>query len=526
MYDSVSSKQRIIFSKLLLVIFSGLMLTASFPPGKFSSLAWIALLPLLSSLKDQSPLQAFRLGLFAGFAHYLTLIYWIVIVLRYYGDLNLFFSLGPYLLLCCYLSLFPALFACLIVLLKKSSFRILWMGSFWVSLEYLRNMLLSGFPWCLLGYTQYQHLTIIQCADICGVYGVSFLIVLANGLFYTIFFPPHESKKNFFFYECPIIILLFVTSLGYGYFYLKTFNNKKGSSQLVKTSIIQGNIDQSLKWNKKHQTKTMEIYQSLTRTAYAFKPQLIVWPETATPFFFQNDTEFAPSLHYMANKYRASLFFGSPAYEFINGQLYYYNRSYLIEPDNELSKYYDKVHLVPFGEYVPLKKYLFFINRLVTAAGDFSPGKKNCPLKNGDLALGSLICFEVIFPELARKQVLNGANILINITNDAWFGKSSAPFQHLSMAVFRSVENRRPMARASNTGFSAFIGSQGQILKKSSLFKKEILNHDLVVSKKTLSFYTRFGDLFAIALLFLSAIKLTGGYLGYSSLFTLGTGRK
>ena len=505
---------------------SGLMLTASFPPGNFSFLAWIALLPLLASLKDQSPSQAFRLGLFAGFAHYLTLIYWITIVLRYYGDLNLFFSLGPYLLLCCYLSLFPALFACLTVLLKKSSFRILWMASFWVSLEYLRNMLLGGFPWCLLGYTQYQHLTIIQCADICGVYGVSSLIVAANSLLYTIFFAPSENKKSFFFYECSIIILLFAASLGYGYFYLKTFNSKKISGQLVKTSIIQGNIDQSLKWDKKHQTKTMEIYQRLTRAACAFKPQLIIWPETAVPFFFQNDTEFAPSLYSMADKYQASLFFGSPAYEVINGQLHYYNRSYLIEPDNELSKYYDKVHLVPFGEYVPLKRYLFFVNRLVAAAGDFSPGKKNCPLKTGDLALGSLICFEVIFPELARKQTLNGANILINITNDAWFGKSSAPFQHLSMAVFRSVENRRPMARASNTGFSAFIGPQGRILKKSSLFKEEVLNHDLVVPEKTLSFYTRFGDLFAISLLFLSVIKLIYGYLGYSRIFTLGTRTK
>jgi apolipoprotein N-acyltransferase len=170
--------------------------------------------------------------------------------------------------------------------------------------------------------------------------------------------------------------------------------------------------------------------------------------------------------------------------------------------------FYDKVHLVPFGEYVPLKKFLPFVHRLVPAAGDMAPGKKITPLKLPDISAGILICFEAIFPELSRKQTKEGAEILVNLTNDAWFGMTSAPHQHLSMAILRSVENRRPMIRAANTGVSAFIGPQGKILSMGEQFREEVLMLELKKPNTSLTFYTSYGDLFIPALLFMVVINV------------------
>ena len=192
----------------------------------------------------------------------------------------------------------------------------------------------------------------------------------------------------------------------------------------------------------------------------------------------------------------------------MEGEIKYYNRAYLLTPDGSPPKQYDKAHLVPFGEYVPLKKLLFFISRLVPAAGNFEAGKMIFPLEYGDLSLGILICFEAIFPELARAQTSKGANILINITNDAWFGRTSAPYQHLSMAAFRAVENRKFLIRSANTGFSAFIDPYGHIVSRGSLFREEVLKGTIRISKSKMTFYTRFGELFAFTLLAISLIRI------------------
>jgi apolipoprotein N-acyltransferase len=203
----------------------------------------------------------------------------------------------------------------------------------------------------------------------------------------------------------------------------------------------------------------------------------------------------------LAKESGAILVFGSPAYKQTDGMIRYYNRAYITSGNEEHPQYYDKVHLVPFGEYVPLKKILSFINRLVPAAGDFAAGDEIVTLNLRNLSIGVLICFEAIFPEIARVQVRKGANILVNLTNDAWFGKTSAPYQHLAMAVFRCVENRRAMIRSAGTGFSAFIDAQGKIIARSSLFQEEILEACVNLSGSPLTFYARFGDLFAHLLL-------------------------
>ena len=494
--------------QVLLAILSGVLLTASFPPGKLSFLVWPALVPLLKRLDNGSPSLAFRLGFITGLSHYLTLIYWIVVVLGHYGNMSTLVSLGPFFLLSLYLALYPAIFSCLSAYIRGSRFAVTFMASFWVGLEYVRASALTGFPWCLLGYTQYGQSYLIQIADLFGVYGLSFLIVIINGFLFMLFFN-HDARNNASFkWEILMIALMAVGALAYGHYRLSEEPVGEATRPYVNTLIVQGNIDQSIKWESAYQAETMATYQRLTRKGYNFKPDLIVWPETAAPFFFQNNAEFSPIIFSIAKESKAALIFGSPAYEQIGRTINYYNRAYLIISDDLPLQYYDKVHLVPFGEYIPLKKILSFINRLVPAAGDFVSGDKIAPLNCNDLSIGILICFEAIFPELARAQTRGGADILVNITNDAWFGMTSAPYQHLAMAVFRAVENRRPMIRAANTGFSAYIGPQGNIVALSNLFCEEALKASVEISKPSLTVYARFGDLFAISLLVISLIKI------------------
>jgi apolipoprotein N-acyltransferase len=494
--------------KVLLAVLSGVMLTASFPPGRLSFLSWIALVPLLKGLEGGPPFQGFKLGLIAGLVHFLTLMYWIVVVLGHYGKLNIFVSLGPLLLLTLYLALYIAIFSSLTAGLMGSRFCIIFIAGFWVSLEYIRSNLLTGMPWCLLGYTQYKQLHLIQIADLCGVYGPSFLIVLINGLIYHMVFRRPWKAIGLLKWEVLIVAILSAGTLAYGHYRLSERKEGKDAGRMLNAAIIQASIDQSIKWDPAYQITTITTYQRLTREAYGFRPDLIVWPETALPFFFQDNLRFSPQVLSMAKESGAIMIFGSPAYEQIRGVTRYYNRAYLLTPDPQKPpQYYDKVHLVPFGEYVPLKKLLSFVSRLVPAAGDFEPGDKVAPLKAGGLSMGILICFEAIFPELARDLTREGANLFINLTNDAWFGMTSAPYQHLSMAVFRSVENRRPMIRAANTGFSAFIGPQGKIQKLSSLFHEEVLEAAIKISGRSLTCYSRLGDLFAIFLLVISFFK-------------------
>ena len=508
-----TSKQRALSLRdLFLAILSGLLLTASFPPGKFSFLAWIALIPLLVSILHKAPRNAFKLGFIAGFFHYLTLVYWIVVVLGQYGNLSLPVSLLALVLLSLFLALYPALFSCLACRLNNGLFYPFFLGAFWVSIEYARAHLVTGFPWCLLGYSQYEHLAVIQIANLFGVYAVSFLIVLVNGLIFQSFFRSKVTKHPLLKWEWGFVIMLIAGTLAYGFHQLAQKNARDNTAPHINAAVVQANIDQSVKWKPSVQLQTLATYFKLSRSVGHSKPALVVWPETALPLFYQDAPLFSPKMRDLATELGALLLFGSPAYERINGKIRYYNRAYMITPGVPVPQYYDKRHLVPFGEYVPLKKYLPFINHLVQAAGNFAQGGPQGPLKGRDLSMGVLICFEAIFPELARDLSREGANLLVNITNDAWFGATSAPYQHLSMAVFRSVETGIPMIRAANTGFSAFIGTDGQVLKKTHLFVEAVLNQSIPVSPAKPTIYTRSGDLFAGGLVLISLLNLLNAF--------------
>jgi apolipoprotein N-acyltransferase len=492
-------------AKYLFAVLSGLLITASFPPGNFDWLAWFGLVPLLMALEGTSARVAFRLGITAGLAHYLTLIYWVIVALKHYGNIPVVASFGLLVLLSTYLALYPACFAMVLTYIRGTRFFLLKTASLWIALEYVRAKILTGFPWCLLGYTQFRRPEVLQIADLAGVYAVSFVLVLCNVLLYALFLNRDIRRSKTFRWDMTLVLLIALFTAGYSY---QRISSGQDLPEKTTVAVVQGNIDQSTKWNPAFQEETINIYQELTKQASRFDPDLIVWPETAVPFFFQDQPQMAFRVIQAARESDADLVFGSPAYRQEDGQTVFYNRAYQVSPQGRVSGYYDKVHLVPFGEYVPLRRLLPFVHRLVVSAGDFSPGDTLEPLALKTHAAGILICFEIIFPELARAQVKNGADFLVNLTNDAWYGKTSAPYQHFSMAVLRAVENARPLVRAANTGISGFISHRGEILGQGPLFSAEVLARDLEPVQSRLTVYTRFGDVFAIALLVATALNL------------------
>ncbi|MGC8811075.1 MAG: apolipoprotein N-acyltransferase [bacterium] len=241
------------------------------------------------------------------------------------------------------------------------------------------------------------------------------------------------------------------------------------------------------------------------------KPDLVIWPETATPFFFQNNFPFQSRILDLAAQMETPLLFGSPAFTRQDHKVNYFNSAFLISPQKEILGRYDKIHLVPFGEYAPLAGLLGFTRDIIGAIGDFTPGLgvTNLALPWGKF--GVLICYEIIFPNLTRQFAAQGAQFLVNITNDAWFGRTSAPYQHLSMATLRAVENRLPIARAANTGISAIINAEGKIVQSSNLFTREVLSGNIKINTG-LTFYTRYGDIFAYLCLVISGLYLISIY--------------
>jgi apolipoprotein N-acyltransferase len=282
-------------------------------------------------------------------------------------------------------------------------------------------------------------------------------------------------------------------TLGYGFYRLKT--PERGDT--LRVALTQGNIPQDIKWDPAFQEATIAVYERLSRQACAGGSDLVVWPESAAPFYLQDDVKYAGRIKSLAAELKTCMVVGSPAFEMDKQRTRYLNSAFLLAPDGEILGRSDKMHLVPFGEYVPLARFLPFVNKLVAGIGDFSPGAALTPLETGKGKIGVLICFEGIFPELSRDYVRAGSRLLVNITNDAWFGRSSAPYQHLSMTVFRAVENRVPLVRAANTGITSIIDSRGHIRSMTQIFKEACISGEVRLGEKV-TLYTRVGDLFAL----------------------------
>jgi len=517
---------------ILLAATTGILLPYCFPRYDIGLLAWVALVPLHIALDGISRrTQAFWLGWLAGIISATGIMSWVVTAMNTYGKVPVVFSYGIMLLLSAYLGLYVALYSAGVVWFRMlvPRYGLFAAPCLWVALELLRTYVLSGLPWSLLGYSQYRQLDLIQIADHLGVYGVSFLIVLTNVALAELYLWLMPLFRVFRPARLPWELVTTAAMLvGLSWAYSTSLLASEAIERpkaTIHVGVVQPNIDQAVKWDQAYREETLRRYDRLTES-FGYGTDLVVWPEAATPFIYEREPVYQVQLVAMANRATAPLLFGSPAVRFdADRNPFLLNSAYLLSPDGQLLGRYDKQHLVPFGEYIPLKSsLLFFLEKMVEGIGDFQAGSGPTVLSfqlkesNGGgparrVKLGVVICYEVIFPDLVRRMATGGAEFLVTITNDAWFGDSSAPSQHFSMVVLRSVENHLAFARAANTGISGFIDPFGRIIEASSIFTQAALQAEIPV-RQTKTFYSRHGDVFAYGCVLISLLFCLYGFFG------------
>jgi apolipoprotein N-acyltransferase len=502
-------------SKVFLALMAGLILTAAFPRTGLFFLAGLGYIPLLLALRDVGVWDGFRLGLLTGLTHALSLLYWIAHTITTYGHAPLAMAVGILMLLATYIALYTAAFSALAVYTgKRPQLTPVALPALLVALEYLRGHLLTGFPWGFLGHSQYAFRPLIQMADITGVYGISFTLMLVNtSLCFLILWRGGKTwqgrpvgRRTAAGWGLAALGFLAI-ALVYGQVRIGQVERQASQAPQVRVAIIQGNIPQAVKWDPAFQISTTKKYIQLSLQAAAARPDLIVWPETATPFHMHHNKVLTGMVRRGVQASGTDFVIGSPFFTRRGELLDYYNSAFLVSSDGRIGPRYDKAHLVPFGEYVPLRRWLPFVGKLVAQVGDFVAGAPGQVIAWRDHRLAPLICYEAIFPALTRAAALNGADLLVNLTNDAWYGRTSAPYQHLSLCVFRAVESRRSFIRAANTGISGFIDPTGRIAAPTDLFVNAVAQHE-VAALAIQSVYTRIGDAFAYLCLASAALMI------------------
>jgi len=492
-------------SDVFCVVLSGATAALAFPKFNLAFFSWISLIPLFFVLSKKTPGQAFLAGWLAGTSFYAVLLYWIPDVPAHYGGLSISVSILIYAGFVCFLGLTWAAFSLCFTKIHKA-FPVLsfFLAPFvWVSFEHIITHILTGFPWGLLGYGQYTNLYFIQMASITGITGLSFILVLFQSLFVLSI---KLSKKSPFFAVLALVVLIHVS----GFVGIKDIQPGGDS---FSAAVIQGNVSSDIQWGQLSFEEIeflFNLHLELSRAASLNNNDLIIWPEFSVPLCFGCPygiyQEFKTRLYRFVQQNECTLLLGTNEKEEKEGRTEYYNTSLLLKPDLSQSQYH-KIHLVPFGEYTPYKKVFGFISRVTHAIGDLTPGDEFVLHDYKGNLFGTPICYEIIFPDLVRKFAKNGAHFLVTITNDGWYGKSSAPYQHFSMAVLRAVENRRYLLRAATTGISGIIDPYGRILSRSELMTQTMLSHTITPLKEQ-TIYTKHGDVLPLISLTLAIVFL------------------
>jgi apolipoprotein N-acyltransferase len=509
--------------KALLAIASGLALALAFPKFDFSLLAWVAFVPLFYTLEDESLLRAFGYAWLQGLACYVGSLYWIEITLHDFAHLPVVIAILPLILLAAVVAIFTAV----AIWAAEFAARRLRIPLFvtapiaWTAVEWTRSFFPVGFPWNLLGESAYRNLQLIQFAEFTGPYGVSALIVFFNAVVYCVLTSRYSPRARV--WSLSTLTALMVAALAFGALRMEQLEHAAPDGEL-RVAMVQGNIPQTVKWQPENLASSFRVYVDQSETAAREGVDLIVWPEAAAEFFFQPDdaypagfaadADYRAQLLAMARSTGDDFLFGAPAIGSRDGQLGTYNRAYLVTGAGQVAAHYDKIQLVPFGEYVPARGLLgYFVNRVVAGFGDMIPGAEQTLFDVKGARLGTLICYESVFPDLTRRAVNAGADVLVNITNDAWYGASSAPYQLLAMATMRSVENKVPMIRVANTGISAIISPTGRITSPTALFVRDTEIEQVGWRAGAGTVYSAVGDLFAEICFALTAAAMLAGWL-------------
>ena len=483
-----------------LLVGSAGVLALAFPRVDWDGAAWIALVPLFIVAVATRPRLAFAWGWLYGTVFFLVLLRWLNFTFHTFSAIPWPLTWGPTLLLAAWCGLYIAAVSGVTAWLarrRSPAWALATVPLLWVGGEWLRGHLLGGFPWGTLGYSQYQRLPVIQVAELGGVHAVSLVVVAVNAAITGGFVLSGRHALA----GLSTGAVLVGAVLGFGAWRLGE-PTPPGEMSLA---IMQPSIEQPLKWDPEHAGIVWGIYQELTRQAGAERPHLIVWPETASPTILRRDRELLASLSGMSRDMGVPLLVGSiDVLE--GGPNRFTNTAFLVGEQGIVGRY-DKIHLVPFGEYVPLAGVIGFVRGWAEFIAELEPGSRAVVFPGPPAPFGVVICYEGIFPDLFREFVNNGARIMVNMTNDAWFGRTSGPAQHLAMYPFRAVEHRVAVVRAANTGVSAFIAPTGQIIRHLGLFNRGVIT-ERVPLRQGRTLFTRLGDWVAWVSLALAAVSV------------------
>jgi apolipoprotein N-acyltransferase len=531
-------------SRYFAALAAGLLLTCAFPIIDLAGFAWIAPGIMLGAALGTRGAEAFRIGYCAGLAHYLSMLYWLLLIPYRWHGLPLAPALG-WLALSAVLALFIAgwvwLMAGLVAtrsnlaeaeITSSPGFsaplvraagtlpaawanRLLWMitgGMTWVGLEMIMARMLGGFPWDLLGVSQYRMVPLIQVASVTGVYGLSFLVIWVSLslLSAALMMVRRPTARSVWVAEMfvPVIVTAVVFNFGF-----RAINHAPAPERTMRVMLVQPSIPQTLIWDPGQDTNRFAQLVNYTDLVLTNKSDLVIWPESAIPTMIRYDTNAFDAITGLARKHGVWMILGSddvePRREPGESGRVYFNSSFLISPQGVLENRYIKRSLVIFGEYVPFQRWLPFM-QWFTPLGDeggFTPGSKPVEFRLSDLdvATSVLIWFEDTFPQLGRTDVRPDTDFLVNITNDGWFGESAAQWQQATTALFRAVENRRPLIRCCNNGVSCWIDAQGRMRdvlrdQRGTVYGLGYLQVEIPLkaagNQSQLTFYTRHGDVF------------------------------
>jgi apolipoprotein N-acyltransferase len=494
-----------------LALLSGALLVLSFPKFGTPMFAWAALAPLIVAVviaagDGRSAARAFGLGVACGLVYFGGTLYWVVGVMQMHGGFPTIVAVLVALLLAAYLSIYPGLFALTLwFIVRRTGVPGVWLAPcIWVAAEWLRSTIGGGFPWVLLGSSQASVVPVVQAASVVGVYGLSAIVALVGSAAAVVALTRDRTERAG---VAIVAVLLFAVIAG-GLLRVRAGTWTSEGVEL-RAGLVQGSIAQADKYNPAFEDAILNRYLDLSRQVIGQGAELVVWPEAATPFYFDLRANLAAPIRRLAAEARTPFLIGTDEYarSADNQPDRYYNAAVLVGTDGRSHGSYRKMQLVPFGEYVPLKRLLFFVGPLIESVSDFSAGTEPVVLDAGGRRVSVAICYESVYPWIARAFVDRGSQLLVTITNDAWFERSSAAYQHFEQGALRAVEQGRYVIRAANTGISGAVDPYGRVLLRTDLFVPAAVTADVrLLTGRTV--YSRIGDVVVWASFAVTALAI------------------
>jgi len=479
--------------RILAAIVSGFLFALAFPDFSIAWLIFIALVPLFVALaRARGWREAFLLGWISQTIAWLMMVPWVVRVMSHYGGLSLPTGILIYIAMCLFLGLYGAGFGVIVYRIAPDDDFLRWLlvPVAWAAVEYARTYLFTGFPWNFVAAAIVDYTPLVQFDRVAGPYALAVLILLPAAAISWIAIA-RPGGVRFVAVVGPVIVVCFLWWVT-GLVAAKLIPRPRVGPAYT-AALLQPNISQEMRWDSASMSAIFQRMIDMTDTAVRSGASVIIWPESTVPLSYSSTDFFRAAIESVSRRAAVDVILGSVAEDATRPEAMW-NAAFLVSGGVTVG-HYDKIRLVPFGEYVPLRKMLFFAHKLVHEVGNFEFGTKDTPLV-GQLRYGPAICYEIVFPQIARMQVVHGAEVLVTITNDAWYDGTSAPRQHLNQARLRAVETDRYLLRAATTGISAFVDPTGRIVQEIPMNRAGII-YARFQPRHSKTLYVRCGDWFA-----------------------------